>query len=106
MPVLAHTLKYAPERILMYVMTGDNYSTTRTLVQRIQRKPNNRELASLCRLICKIIHVSRERLVPYYRVLHTLKSTGRREIGRYSANFADPISTEPRRPRVSSTGPI
>jgi hypothetical protein len=34
----------------------------------IQRKPNNRELASPCQLICKIIHVSRERLVPYYRV--------------------------------------
>ncbi len=35
---------------------------------RIQRKPNNRELASLCQLICNIIHVSRESLVPYYRV--------------------------------------
>ena len=35
---------------------------------KIQRKPDNRELASPCQLICKIIHVSRERLVPYYRV--------------------------------------
>ncbi len=44
----------------------------------LQRKPNNRELASPCQLICKIIHVSRERLVPYYRDFsvwsaHTLK---------------------------------
>jgi hypothetical protein len=42
--------------------------TSTTLPNYIQRKPNNRELASPCQLICKIIHVNRERLVPYYRV--------------------------------------
>ena len=74
----------------MYEMAGDNCPTTRTILlmyglagdstnkyfnyadPRLHRKPNNRELASLCQLICKIIHVSRERLVPYYRVFSVL----------------------------------
>jgi hypothetical protein len=31
-PMLAHTLKYAPARILMYAMAGDSYLTTWALI--------------------------------------------------------------------------
>ncbi len=71
-------VKKSFEVILMYDLAGHyineycNYADPnyiiRVRVVDIQRKPNNRELASPCQLICKIIHVSRERLVPYYRV--------------------------------------